>query len=127
MKRIFFVNRFFPPDHSATSQLVGDVASHLASGGRQVHVITSQQLYERPEARLAATETWNGVEVHRVETTQFGRGKLVGRAADYLSFYAAAWRQMMRLVNKQDALVAMTDPPLMSIPAMYVARRRGAY
>src|SRR4029078_696204 len=34
---------------------------------------------------------------------------------------------MMRLVNKQDALVAMTDPPLMSIPAMYVARRRGAY
>jgi glycosyltransferase involved in cell wall biosynthesis len=62
-----------------------------------------------------------------VETTQFGRGKLVGRAADYLSFYAAAWRQMMRLVNKQDALVAMTDPPLMSIPAMYVARRRGAY
>ena len=53
MKRLIFLNRFFFPDHSATSQLLSDLAFHLAAAGRQVHVITSQQRYDHPGARLA--------------------------------------------------------------------------
>ena len=48
MKRLFFLNRYFHPDHSATSQLVSDLAFHLAASGRQVNVITSQQRYDDP-------------------------------------------------------------------------------
>ena len=92
MKRVFFLNRFFSPDHSATSQLVGDVATDLASCGHDVHVITSQQLYDDPQAHLPPRDTLNGVQIHRVTTTHFGRSRLVGRAIDYLSFYASAWR-----------------------------------
>jgi colanic acid biosynthesis glycosyl transferase WcaI len=42
MKRLIFLNRFFYPDHSATSQIVSDLAFHLAASGADVHVITSQ-------------------------------------------------------------------------------------
>ena len=52
MKRIIFLNRFFAPDHSATSQLVSDLAFSLAEFGRDVHVITSRQLYDDPLAKL---------------------------------------------------------------------------
>jgi len=39
MPRLIFVNRFFFPDHSATSQILSDLAFHLADTGREVHVI----------------------------------------------------------------------------------------
>jgi len=127
MKRIFFLNRFFPPDHSATSQLVGDLAIHLAVRGNDVHVITSQQLYNDPQARLLPQEIVSGVQVHRVTTTQFGRSKLVGRAIDYFSFYASAWWALRAVTKRDDIVVAMTDPPLISVVAMQVAQRRGAH
>jgi colanic acid biosynthesis glycosyl transferase WcaI len=127
MKRIFFLNRYFYPDHSATSQILSDLAFHLAASGRQVHVITSQQRYENPESRLPAKEIVNGVHVSRVSTTQFGRSVLLGRGVDYLSFYASAWRLLRDLVKRDDILVAMTDPPLVSVVAMRAAKRRGVH
>ncbi len=127
MNRVFFVNRFYSPDHSATSQLVGDVATDLVSCGHDVHVITSQQLYDDSHTHLPPQETLKGVQVHRVTTTHFGRSRLVGRAIDYLSFYASAWRRLRAVTQPDDVLVAMTDPPLISLVAMWVANRRGAH
>ena len=123
MNRIFFVNRYFHPDVSATSALVSDLAFDLATE-RQVHVITSQQCYDNPKFRLPAAEIIHNVHITRVPTTQFGRARLIGRAIDYLSFYAAAWRALRNLVQRDDVVVAMTDPPLLSIVAMQAAKRR---
>jgi colanic acid biosynthesis glycosyl transferase WcaI len=127
MKRLFFLNRYFHPDHSATSQLLSDLAFHLAASGWQVHVITSQQRYDDPGSRLPAKEIVNGINVFRVPTTHFGRAVLLGRGFDYLSFYASAWRALRGLMKRDDILVAMTDPPLVSIVAMQAAKRRGAH
>ena len=127
MKRLFFLNRFYAPDHSATSQLVGDVATDLAEHGHDVHVITSRQLYNEPQARLPLHEYIKGVTVYRVTTTQFGRARLALRAIDYLSFYASAWRALRKLTKPHDIVVAMTDPPMVSLIAMQAATRRGAY
>jgi colanic acid biosynthesis glycosyl transferase WcaI len=127
MKRLFFLNRYFHPDHSATSQLLSDLAFHLAASGRQVHVITSQQRYDDPGSRLPAKEIVNDVHVIRVPTTHFGRAALLGRGFDYLSFYASTWRALRGLVNRDDILVAMTDPPLVSIVAMQTAKRCRAH
>ena len=126
MRRLFFLNRYFYPDHSATSQLLSDLAFHLAASGRQVHVITSQQRYDDPGSRLPTNEIVNGINIFRVPTTHFGRAALLGRGFDYLSFYASAWRALRKLVQRDDILVAMTDPPLVSIVAMQAATHRRA-
>jgi len=126
MRRLIFLNRFFFPDHSATSQILSDLAFHLAASGREVHVITSQQLYDDPEAQLPAQEIVEGVHIHRVSSTRFGRSALLGRGIDYLSFYASMWRSVLALADRGDILVAMTDPPLTSVLAMRAAERRGA-
>jgi colanic acid biosynthesis glycosyl transferase WcaI len=127
MKRLIFLNRFFAPDHSATSQILGDLAFALAESHRDVHVVTSRQLYDNPQASLPAKYVVRGVNVHRVSSTHFGRSALAGRGVDYLSFYASLWRCVLTLARRGDILVAMTDPPLVSIPAMHAARRRGAH
>jgi colanic acid biosynthesis glycosyl transferase WcaI len=127
MSRIIFLNRFFYPDHSATSQILSDLAFHLGSAGQDVHVITSQQIYDDPSARLPSEEIVSGVQIHRVATTQFGRSHLVGRSLDYLSFYWSMWRRVVSFAERDDILVAKTDPPLLSVLAMYAARRCSTY
>jgi colanic acid biosynthesis glycosyl transferase WcaI len=65
MQRVFLLNRYFFPDQSATSQMLTDVAFHLAAGGIETHVVTGQQLYEDPDARLPSEEKVRDVYVHR--------------------------------------------------------------
>jgi hypothetical protein len=48
--KIVFVNRYFYPDQSATSQLLTDLAPALALSGLTVHVICSRQRYDDPVA-----------------------------------------------------------------------------
>lgn len=125
-RKIIFVNRFFYPDHSATSQLLTDVATHLAASGREVAVVTSRLRYDAPSARLPALEQVQGVTVHRVATTGFGRATLPGRAADFASFYVTAFAKLLELARRGDMIVAKTDPPLLSILVHAASRLTGA-
>jgi colanic acid biosynthesis glycosyl transferase WcaI len=124
--KIIFVNRFYAPDHSATSQMLTDLAEALVIAGLEIHVITSRLRYDDPKALLSAREKIAGVDVHRIHTSTFGRHNLVGRAFDYLSFYVVASVRLHGLVRRRDVVVIKTDPPLISIPLGWVARIRGA-
>ncbi|ABK44902.1 glycosyl transferase, group 1 [Magnetococcus marinus MC-1] len=120
MRQIIFVNRYFAPDHSATSQLLSDLSQHLAGQGRRVCVITSRQRYEGGQS-LAARDSYHGVQVFRVAGFQFGRSHLLGRGLDYLSFYLfAAWR-LLWLARRDDWVVVKTDPPLLSVVVALLA------
>ncbi len=123
---LIFINRYFHPDQSATSQILSDLAFALAEDGHQVRVITGRQLYEEPQHRLTPNETVRGVEVHRVWTSRFGRGSLLGRTLDYLTFWASGGLKLWHLTRAHDVVVAKTDPPLLSVIAAPIARRRGA-
>jgi colanic acid biosynthesis glycosyl transferase WcaI len=124
--RVWFVNRYFYPDESATSQLLSDLAFGLAQSGYQVHILCSRQLYGAADARLAAHETIRGIVVHRLWTTRFGRHRLLGRAVDYGSFYVSCAVALMRRLHSADIVVAKTDPPLISVVVAAAARIKHA-
>lgn len=126
MTRIVFVNRYFYPDVSATSQMLGDLAFRLACAGLEVHVVCSRQCYDDASRRLPPTETVDGVSIHRAATTRFGRSWLPGRAFDYLTFYLSASVALLHLLRPHDVLVIKTDPPLFSLPAALIAALKGA-
>lgn len=124
--RLVFVNRYCHPDHSATSQILYELGVRLVARGVSVSVVCSRQLYENPSSVLPARECIDGIEVHRVFGTRFGRQHLWGRAIDYLSFYVtAAWR-LLWVLRRGDVLVAKTDPPMLSVVTAPVAWLRGA-
>jgi len=126
MNRIVFVNRYYRPDHSATAQLLTDLAQSLAAGGAEVAVVSSRQCYDNPRERLGAREQLEGVEVHRVWTSRFGRSNLLGRAFDYLSFYISSLLHLLLFVKPGDVLVVKTDPPMISVIGAVVAKIKGA-
>jgi len=125
LMKIIFINRYFYPDQSATSQLLTDLAFDL-SQDKNIHIITSSQRYDDPKQKLPPFEIKNSIKIHRLWTTRFGRQRLLGRAVDYLSFYfSAAWR-LWRLTSKGDVVIAKTDPPLISVVAAVIVKLRGA-
>jgi colanic acid biosynthesis glycosyl transferase WcaI len=124
--RLFFVNRFYYPDISATAQMLTDLATDLAAQGQAVTVVTSRLSYEDPAASFAARDSVAGVDIVRVATTRFGRGNLLGRSFDYFSFYIAVTWCLLRMLRRGDVVVAKTDPPLVSVVAALAARLRGA-
>ena len=126
-QRIFFLNRFFFPDQSATSQMVSDLAFDLARRGYDVHAFTSRQLYDAPRADLPEFERVDGVTIHRIKTTTFGRAVSLGRVLDYLSFYLGVRRAVLAWAEQGDILIAKTDPPLLGVLGKRLAKRRGLY
>lgn len=126
MSKIVFINRFFYPDISATSQILADLAFGLAEKGENVTVITGPMLYGDSRARLPRQETVRGVQVYRVLSTRFGQAIGLGRLVDYLSFYITCLWRLLVCLERGDTVVVKTDPPLLAIPALLVTRLRGA-
>src|SRR3981081_1428176 len=108
-QRFVFVNRYYRPDQSATSQMLTDLAEGLAARGLTVHVVCSRQLYDDPNVRLVPDEFLQGGHVHRVRTTRFGRHRLLGRGVDYISFYLSCAFTVFGLLRRGNVLIAKTD------------------
>lgn len=123
---LLFLNRYFHPDHSATSQMLSDLTFGLSARGHDVRVITSRQRYDAPQERLPAQEAIGGVDIHRVWTSRFGRGNLIGRTVDYATFYLSAAVTLWRLARAGNIIIAKTDPPMLSVVVAPIARWRGA-
>jgi colanic acid biosynthesis glycosyl transferase WcaI len=123
--RVIFVNRFFYPDLSATSELLSGLALALSQRKMPIAVITSRLHYEGREGHFPARETINGVQIHRVWSSGLGRSRLLGRSIDYLSFFFSAAWQLRKLARPGDVIVAKTDPPLLSVMVAPIARLKG--
>ena len=106
--------------------MLTDLAFYLAENGKQITIITSRQLIDCSGADLIAIEVVNKVRILRVWTTSFGRGGLIGRAIDYFSFYLTALLCLFRHVQRDDIVVAKTDPPLISLIVAIVIKIKGA-
>ena len=117
--RLLFINRYFSPDLSATSQLLTEFAEDLDAKGDTVTVITGNTAYLGGEARLPAHEMHKGIGIVRVGFTRFGRSRTLGRFADYLSFWICAFWTAIRM-RDQDCLVVLSDPPMLSLLAATV-------
>jgi glycosyltransferase involved in cell wall biosynthesis len=123
---LVIVNRYFLPDEGATAQLVGALAFALAERGWRIRIVTSRQLYGNADASLAPNEDVGGLQIHRVWTSRFGRRHLAGRAIDYVTFYLSAFSCLLRVARRGDLVLAMTDPPLLSVLVWIATRVSGA-
>jgi len=123
--KIIFLNRFFYPDHSATSQMLSDLAFALAKRGHTVEVITARLTYDGVRA-LPKNQTVDGVSINRVSTTAFGRSNLLGRSLDYATFFVSAGLSLLRHAKRGDLVIVKTDPPLLAMVAAPIAWVKGA-
>lgn len=110
---IVLLNQAFYPDVVATAQMAKDLADHLVARGHRVSVVASRSVYGKSGAELPKRETVDGIEVHRVGASFFGRSNIALRAADFAVFYARAAFRLLRVKNP-DVVVSFTTPPFVA-------------
>jgi colanic acid biosynthesis glycosyl transferase WcaI len=120
--RVIILNQFFYPDHSATSQLMTDLAESLVEQGITVTALSGRGRYNGGE-RLERSESYKGVRIERAWATSFGKKNVVARVSDYLSFYLGASWKLLRL-PRHDIVMALTTPPLIGLIALSIGRLR---
>jgi colanic acid biosynthesis glycosyl transferase WcaI len=113
--KIILANRYLYPDESATSRMTSSLAFALARKGFAVHGLASRQFHNDRARLLPAREMTNGVAIHRLATSGFGRDRLWGRALDYLTFHLCAVLWVLWHARPGDICVVCTDPPLLSV------------
>jgi glycosyltransferase involved in cell wall biosynthesis len=121
--KVLFVNQYYWPDLAATSQMLGDLCEHLARHGHDVHVLCSTGHYDhgtRTEPAAPRYELRNGVHIHRVSATGFGKRSMVGRIIDYLTFHLIIGLRTLLSGHRYDAIVTLTTPPLIGLYATFV-------
>ena len=124
--KLIILNRYFHPDESASSRMASSLAFGLADRGWELHAVSSRQLLGIPDANLQPHEKVDGVTVHRIWTSGFGRRRVLGRIFDYTTYYVSVFFWLLRFARGGDIMIVATDPPLLSVLASAAATFTGA-
>jgi colanic acid biosynthesis glycosyl transferase WcaI len=122
--KVLLLNQCFWPDIVATAQQLTGVARGLVERGHQVTVISSRRGYDDPQLRFPRYEVWNGIEIIRLPSISLGKTSRWRRALNFASFSVAAALRLA-LTRPQNAVVALTSPPLISWLASVFTRIKG--
>lgn len=119
LKTLLLVTQVYPPDPAAVGQYMADAAAELVRRGHRVVVLTANRGYDDPSLRYPARETLDGVEIHRLRLSSFGKRNLGTRLAGAISFVLQC---QLRGVAERDlaGIVVTTVPPFAASAAMFV-------
>src|ERR1044071_322843 len=121
--KFLLLNQTFYPDVVATGQYLTELALRLAERGHEVTVVTSRRLYDTPERQFPNSELWRGIRIIRIWSTGFGKKAKWRRLVDFCSFLAfCSFR--LTLLQRHDAVVALSSPPLIAFLGACIAKLR---
>lgn len=103
MKTLLILTQVFPPDPTSVGQHIGDVAIEMVRRGYRVIVYTSARGYDDPSIEYPKFENLQGVEVHRLDFSSFGKKTIATRVLGTASFML------------QSMFVSLTTPHLSGI------------
>ena len=122
--RILLLNQVFYPDVAATAQHGHDLAKHLVAHGHEVVAIASRSIYGQKGATLSKRETIDGIEIHRVGASLFGKAGIFARIADFALFYLLATIKSMT-IKRPDVVICFTTPPFIALAGALLKAVRG--
>lgn len=122
--KIILLNQYYPPDTAPTGQYLHDVAKALVQRGHTVTVFCSQRAYNG-DGRYPLEEIRDGVNIHRIRASGFGRRHGIGKMLDYASFYLGLMMRLLASRGQPDIVLALTTPPHLGLLAAWAARVRG--
>lgn len=130
--RVCFFNRSYYPDLGATGLLLTELAEGLVESSCVVSVVagvplvSSDATWTPPSGIVPVVrEDRNGVMIFRARGTSFSPRFLPAKFVNYLTYFGAAAVAGLCL-PKSDIFVALTDPPIIGLVALALARWQGS-
>lgn len=108
--RLWVVSELYYPEQTSTGYFLTHIAEGLAAA-MPVAVVSGQPTYSEHGVRAPAREERNGVIIHRVPATHFGKDRLLLRALNVLTLTLSVAWFALRHFHRNDRLLIVTNPP----------------
>lgn len=122
-KTLLIISQVYVPDPAAVGQQMADAAAEMARRGWRVRVLTANRGYEDPSVKYPNHESIDGVQVHRLPFSSFGKRSIPIRLLGASLFLLQAIVQGLMTRNLACILVS-TSPPICPIAALVIAAIR---
>ena len=122
--RVLLINQVFYPDVAATAQHGHDLARDLVRHGPEVSAIASRSIYGKKGAALPSFEEVDGIRIHRVGRSLFGKAGILARVADFGLFYVFAIVKALTL-PRHDVVICFTTPPFIALAGRLLRALKG--
>src|SRR6266508_3268425 len=122
--KILLLNQCFWPDVVATAQQLTEAARGLKERGHEVTVISSRHGYDDPGLHFSGRDHWNGIDIVRLRSLSLGKNRVWKRILNFATF-SIACALRLAVTPRNDAVVALTSPPLISWLAAMFTRIKG--
>lgn len=120
---LLIISQVYVPDPASVGQHMHDAAAEMVRRGMRVVVITSSRGYDDPSVGYPARETRDGVEIHRVSLSSFGKRSIKLRLLAGTLFMLQAMLRGMWTRGLSGVLVS-TSPPMCAVAAIVVGMLR---
>jgi colanic acid biosynthesis glycosyl transferase WcaI len=124
--KILLITQVFYPDTVSVSQHLTDLARKLVEEGHDVKVYTSCFPYEEKILRYKKTEDFQGIKIERLLQTTFGKGNVLFRLFDFITFYFTISFKLLFVKRREfDVIIGTTVPPLLSFVGVITSKLKG--
>jgi len=124
-KTMLVLSQVYAPDPAAVGQHVADAAEEMARRGWRVVVYTSARGYDDPSKHYPLREERNGVDIHRLPLSSFGKRSIGIRLLAQSLFLLQAVARGLFTTELRLVLVS-TSPPFAGLGGCCIAYLRGA-
>lgn len=124
--RVTVLTEYFYPEEASTAQLLTELSTGLTDRF-DVSALTGYPSYHETDRQQPspARETHDGVTIERVRATRFDKNVLPLRVLNWLSFTVLVTFQLLRGHREDDALLVLSNPPVLPVAAWIHKRVTG--
>ena len=117
------ISQVYAPDPAAVGQHIADVAETMASRGWRVIVYTARRGYDDPSQIYPRRELRNGVIIHRLPLSSFGKSSIAIRLVAGLLFLVQAVMATL-FVRAVNGVLVSTSPPFSHLAGLMLQTLR---
>lgn len=123
---VTFLTEYFHPEEASTAQLMTELTTGL-SDRFDVSVLTARPNYHEDDRERSVDRTTeiDGVRVSRLRSTRFDKDSLPRRVINWVTFTTLAWGSLLRDHRDADAVLALSNPPILPLAAWLHKRITG--
>jgi glycosyltransferase involved in cell wall biosynthesis len=120
------LTEYFHPEEASTAQLMTELATGLA-GEFEVSVVTAMPNYHEDDrsADIDSRSRHRGVDISRLRSTRFDKDSIPLRVINWITFTGLTLLHLLRRGGDDDALVVLSNPPVLPFAAWAHKRIRG--
>ncbi|MFC6293461.1 glycosyltransferase WbuB [Macrococcus epidermidis] len=113
-KKVLFLCQYFYPEYVSSATLPTQLAEDMIKKGFSVDVICGMPKEYVKEKDIVKQENYNGINIRRLNYTEFNNKSKIGRIINFFSLFVAYGLNIPKML-KYDHILVYSNPPILPL------------